>query len=64
MDVMNRTNRMLWAATAKKVLVIQPSSATPENFSIPNTAWLWRSPAEFVVETSKMLGYNSHDITP
>ena len=64
MDVMNRTHRMLWAAGAKKVLDIQPSSSAVEHFSIPNTTWLWKSPAEFVVEASKMLGYNSHDKTP
>ena len=35
MDVMNRTHRMLWAATAKKVLVIQPSSsAAAEHFFV------------------------------
>ena len=32
MDVMNRTHRMVWAAAARKVLVIQPSSAAAEHF--------------------------------
>ena len=34
MDVMNKTHRMLWTATAKKVatIVIQPSSTAVEHF--------------------------------
>ena len=61
----SETTLPVWAAAAKKVLVVQPSSAAVERvFSILNTSFgnHQQNSLQDYLETSTMLRYNSHDI--